>query len=398
MMLAVEFLLVGALGSAIGLLLTRSLVAGIAIGAAVAILVDLIAWAFAVRATIALTKAVEVTPEQAPVLHNVIEGLCIATGLPKPKVYIVDDPAPNAFAFGRSPERSGVAVTSGLLNLMSRRELEGVLAHELSHVRNRDVQVTTLAVTTVGLLVDGLECHALDFTKINNKDAVLFPKAIRSPTGEDAFAMIHRPLFPGTDAHETVHDSKPRMVDVSRESMWISYTPCQAADRSQRRLCDFRSHHRLVYPVAPWEHLKIGCGTPPVLTKHGWLVFYHGVCESNESTLHARRLRYSAGVLLLSEEHPRFIRYRSTSPVLEPEVPEERAGTAANVVFPTGVDQRTDLEQPNRIDVYYGMADSRIGAARTDIPRNCRRKRGQFSARLEHAFDLKVMRRASASS
>lgn len=218
------------------------------------------------------------------------------------------------------------------------------------------------------LACDGLECHALDFTKINNKDAVLFPKAIRSPTGEDAFAMIHRPLFPGTDAHETVHDSKPRMVDVSRESMWISYTPCQAADRSQRRLCDFRSHHRLVYPVAPWEHLKIGCGTPPVLTKHGWLVFYHGVCESNESTLHARRLRYSAGVLLLSEEHPRFIRYRSTSPVLEPEVPEERAGTAANVVFPTGVDQRTDLEQPNRIDVYYGMADSRIGAARTDVP------------------------------
>jgi heat shock protein HtpX len=153
MMLAVEFLLVGALGAAIGLLLTRSPAAGIAIGAAVAIVVDLVAWAFAVRATIALTKAVEVTPEQAPVLHNVIEGLCIATGLPKPKVYIVDDPAPNAFAFGRSPERSGVAVTSGLLNLMSRRELEGVLAHELSHVRNRDVQVTTLAVTTVGLLV-----------------------------------------------------------------------------------------------------------------------------------------------------------------------------------------------------------------------------------------------------
>jgi heat shock protein HtpX len=87
------------------------------------------------------------------VLHNVIDGLCIATGLPKPKVYIVDDPAPNAFAFGRSPERAGVAVTSGLLNLMSRRELEGVLAHELSHIRNRDVQVTTLAVTTVGILV-----------------------------------------------------------------------------------------------------------------------------------------------------------------------------------------------------------------------------------------------------
>jgi heat shock protein HtpX len=113
-----------------------------------------------VRATIALTHAVEVTPEQAPVLHNVIEGLCIRTGLPKPRVYIVEDPAPNAFAFGRSPGNSGVATTTGLLNLMSRRELEGVLAHEMSHVRNRDVQVTTLAVTTVGILVAVAEIAA----------------------------------------------------------------------------------------------------------------------------------------------------------------------------------------------------------------------------------------------
>ena len=80
--------------------------------------------------------------------------------MPKPRVYIVDDPAPNAFAFGRSPSNSGVAVTTGLLNLMSRRELEGVLAHEMSHVRNRDVQVTTLAVTTVGILVAVAEIAA----------------------------------------------------------------------------------------------------------------------------------------------------------------------------------------------------------------------------------------------
>jgi heat shock protein HtpX len=159
-MLAVEFLLIGVLGSAIGFLLTGSLGAGAAIGAIVAIAVDAIAWAVAVRATISLTHAVEVTPEQAPVLHNVIEGLCIRTGLPKPKVYIVDDPAPNAFAFGRSPKNSGVAVTSGLLNLMSRRELEGVLAHEMSHVQNRDVQVSTLAVTTVGVLVATAEISA----------------------------------------------------------------------------------------------------------------------------------------------------------------------------------------------------------------------------------------------
>ena len=159
-MLVVEFALVGLLGGAIGYLVSRSITTGVTIGAAVAILVDMLAWLFAVRATISMTRAVETTPEDAKVLHDVVEGLCIRMGLPKPRVYIVDDPAPNAFAFGRSPQRSGVAVTSGLLNLMSRRELEGVLAHELSHIRNRDVQVTTLAVTTVGLLVAVAEIAA----------------------------------------------------------------------------------------------------------------------------------------------------------------------------------------------------------------------------------------------
>src|SRR5690349_3915372 len=160
LMLATEFLFIGILGAAIGYLVTGSATTGVAIGVIVAIAIDVIGWALAVRATIALTHAQEVTPEQAKVLHDVVEGLCIRTGLPKPRVYIVDDPAPNAFAFGRSPGNSGVAVTTGLLNLMSRRELEGVLAHELSHIRNRDVQVTTLAVTTVGILVTVAEIAA----------------------------------------------------------------------------------------------------------------------------------------------------------------------------------------------------------------------------------------------
>jgi heat shock protein HtpX len=151
-----------------------------------------IGWALAVRATIALTHAVEVTPEQAHVLHDVIEGLCIRTGLPKPRVYIVDDPAPNAFAFGRSPSNAGVAVTSGLLNLMSRRELEGVLAHELSHIRNRDVQVTTLAVTTVGLLVAVAEIAAraswfADWGDDNNNNGALLLIAVAALAGVLAF-------------------------------------------------------------------------------------------------------------------------------------------------------------------------------------------------------------------
>src|SRR5580704_4292234 len=192
-MLVSEFVLIGLLGAGIGFLVTRSAAGGIIVGAAVAVAIDVVAWLFAVRATIALTHAVEVSHEQAPVLHNVIEGLCIATGLPKPKVYIVDDPAPKAFAFGRSPQRSGVAVTSGILNLMSRRELEGVLAHELSHVRNRDVQVTTLAVTTVGLsvVVADISARAGFFSDLGdrrgNDDGALLLFAVAAVAGVLAF-------------------------------------------------------------------------------------------------------------------------------------------------------------------------------------------------------------------
>ncbi|HEY5077889.1 MAG TPA: M48 family metallopeptidase, partial [Acidimicrobiia bacterium] len=84
--------------------------------------------------------------------HNLVEGLCIASGLPKPRLYIVDDPAPNAFSTGRNPKHAAIAVTTGLLEKMNRVELEGVLAHELSHIRNYDVLVMTLAVTMVGII------------------------------------------------------------------------------------------------------------------------------------------------------------------------------------------------------------------------------------------------------
>ena len=85
-------------------------------------------------------------------LHNLVEGLCIAGGLPKPRLYVVDDPSPNAFATGRNPKHAAIAVTTGLLEKMNRVELEGVLAHELSHIKNYDILVSTLAVTMVGVI------------------------------------------------------------------------------------------------------------------------------------------------------------------------------------------------------------------------------------------------------
>jgi heat shock protein HtpX len=99
---------------------------------------------------LAVSRAKPADPEQYQRLHNLVEGLCIASGLPKPRVYIVEDPAPNAFATGRDPKHAAIAVTTGLLEKMNRVELEGVVAHELSHVKNYDILVSTLAVTLVG--------------------------------------------------------------------------------------------------------------------------------------------------------------------------------------------------------------------------------------------------------
>ena len=134
------------------------------------------------------------------------------------------------------------------------------------------------------------------------------------------------------------------------------------------RLGEFTSHHRLAAPVAPWERLKIGGGTPPVLTRHGWLFIYHGVSEHAGLGSDEHQLCYSAGVMMLAKEHPRVIRYRSAEPVLTPMLPHERRGTIANVVFPTGIDRRDDLGSRERFDVYYGMGDDRIGVACLDVP------------------------------
>ncbi len=99
---------------------------------------------------LAMSRAQPASVEDYPRLHNIVEGLCIAAGLPKPRLYVIQDDAPNAFATGRNPKHAAVAVTTGLLQKMNRIELEGVIAHELSHVKNYDILVSTLAVTMVG--------------------------------------------------------------------------------------------------------------------------------------------------------------------------------------------------------------------------------------------------------
>ena len=104
------------------------------------------------KLVLSMSRAELVEKKNAPELINVVENLAITAGLPMPKVYLVRDPSPNAFATGRDPEHAAVAVTTGLLDKLDRSELEGVLAHELSHIGNRDILLSTVAVVLVGFI------------------------------------------------------------------------------------------------------------------------------------------------------------------------------------------------------------------------------------------------------
>jgi heat shock protein HtpX len=144
--------LLGAVGYALGYFFATGPVGAI-FALIVAAALSVGSYRYGDRIVLASARAKEVSAEEEPRLHNIVEGLSIAAGIPKPRVYVVPEQAPNAFATGRDPEHASVAVTRGLLGTMNRVELEGVVAHELSHVVDRDILVGTIVATLVGAVV-----------------------------------------------------------------------------------------------------------------------------------------------------------------------------------------------------------------------------------------------------
>lgn len=125
---------------------------GLLISGAVVLLMNFGAWWFSDRIALAMNGARELSRGELPWLQALVDQLASRAGLPRPKLYVVETPTPNAFATGRSPEHAAVAVTTGLLEQLDRRELIGVLAHELAHVKNRDTLIMTVAATLAGVI------------------------------------------------------------------------------------------------------------------------------------------------------------------------------------------------------------------------------------------------------
>lgn len=149
-------LMVGFLGVVIGLGWVVSMYLGdsrfLYFAVAFALIMNVYSYWYSDKLVVRMTRAVEADPVQFLELHRIVENLAITAGLPKPRVYIVSDPAPNAFATGRDAQHALVACTTGLLAILDRTELEAVLAHELSHIGNRDMLVSTVAVVLVGFV------------------------------------------------------------------------------------------------------------------------------------------------------------------------------------------------------------------------------------------------------
>jgi heat shock protein HtpX len=144
-------LLAAGLGFVFGLLFDAGPF-GIVLALIIAAVMSWSSYRYGDRLVLRVSRARPASPEEYPRYHNIVEGLCIAAGIPKPALYVIPEKAPNAFATGRDPEHASIAVTEGLLEMMNRVELEGVLAHELAHVRNRDILVGTLVATLVGVV------------------------------------------------------------------------------------------------------------------------------------------------------------------------------------------------------------------------------------------------------
>ena len=203
-----------------------------------------------------------------------------------------------------------------------------------------------------------LEAHyGVVFNHFDNKDAAFAPVPVETPDGRHILGMLHRPRYTAEHVPKGITDAIP--------SIWISGVDLDVVKYDIRHLRIMNHHARVVQPLHPWEAQRIGVGTPPVRTRLGYMVLYHGVSgELAEEAGEVQHVHYDAGVLIFRREKDQFLQYRSTTPILIPEVEEETNGTVNNVVFPTGIDKRTE----DIYDVYYGMADKYIGVARIWLP------------------------------
>ena len=213
---------------------------------------------------LAIAGAREITKADDPRLWRIVENLSIATGTPMPKVYIIPDPAPNAFATGRDPEHAAVAATTGLLEIMDDAELEGVMAHELGHVRNYDIRVSMVVfglVVAVGFLADALLRLAF-FSRSRNANPVILVFGL--------VAMILAPIIAGvvqaaiSRQREYLADATGAMTTRYPEGLARALEKLAAHGRPVRRQNTSMAHMWFADPTRPGFIDRLFATHPPI--------------------------------------------------------------------------------------------------------------------------------------
>ena len=224
---------------------------------------------FADKEALALSGAVEVSRTDAPRYFRLVENLCITTGTPMPRLFVVDDPAPNAFATGRKPEEAAITVTTGLFELMTDRELEGVLGHELGHIRNYDIRVSLLVfglVVAVGILADMLMRVAFygGGRRGGNSQSQVFFLLF------GVVAAIVAPLLAGavqagiSRQREYLADATSAMTTRDPDGLASALTKLQESGRPLRRGNTSMAHLWIADPLKPNAIARLFATHPPL--------------------------------------------------------------------------------------------------------------------------------------
>lgn len=220
------------------------------------------------REALALSGAQAVTAAEAPRFHRLVENLCITTGTPMPALYVVPDPAPNAFATGRTPDKAAITVTTGLLERLTDRELEGVLAHELAHIRNYDIRVSLVVfglVVAVGMLADiFLRFAFIGGRRAGNNQAQLIFLLF------GVVAAIVSPLLAGavqaaiSRQREYLADATGAMTTRDPDGLASALTKIAAHDAPLQRAHTSTAHLWLSNPLRPSGLARLFATHPPI--------------------------------------------------------------------------------------------------------------------------------------
>lgn len=261
----VFLMLIGGLGALAGYLYDDYFITGLVLF--IAIIYALIEYFAASRMAISMAGGREIKKQDNPTLWNVVENLAIANGQPMPRVFIIDDPSPNAFATGRNPQHSYVAATTGLLQLMDKRELTGVMAHEMSHVKNYDIRVSMIVfglVSAVAFISDFFMRMAWfggDSDDDDNGSAMLIFGLVAAILAPIVAGLVQLAV---SRQREYLADSSAALLTRDPEGLAMALRKLQANSRPMRRQNTAMAHLYINNPLRSGFFSRIFSTHPPI--------------------------------------------------------------------------------------------------------------------------------------